>query len=745
MNFYLLNQLINQLGVAVKLRNYDEMAYHPVSEKLVQILQTKTQNTNPLFFRVLVAYYFGVVAAQMGAQISGWAGKGNIPINVYAFNLSPSGTGKGHSSTLIESEVLNQFREIFTEYTFPQMAAANLEKLSAKRAIRNGSDPNDELKKLEKDFISLGALLFTFDSASTAAIKQMRQKVLMAGVGACNLQVDEIGANLSGSSEALTTYLELFDKGLVKDKLLKSTADTLRFEKIDGATPSNMLLFGTPSKLLDGGATESLLMELLDMGYARRCFFGIILKASKVQGLSPDEVMAQLFDNTNDEFLEKLSERLGALADRVNINKVIHLPRDIARILIEYKLACEKQGTLLNDNENIRRSELEHRYFKVLKLAGAFAFIDSSPEITQEHLENAIKLAEDSGVAFNLLMTPERPYIKLAKYLAQAKSDVTLPDLDADLPYFRGSKTQKEDMISMATAYGYKNNIIIKKAFNDGIMFLSGESIERTNLDKMILSYSSDMTEGYQNAEAPFNKLSNLISLPDYHWLNHHLLNGYDKDPATGGFLGYRLEENCLRGFNLLVLDVDGKINLSTAKLLLKDYAALYYTTKRHTESEHRFRIVLPMNYTLKMDAKEYKEFFNNIMEGLPFEIDTSTSHRCKKWLTHAGDVSYTKGELFDVLPYIPKTSKNDDRTKLLQDQQAMDNLERWVLNNTGSGNRSNMLIRYALILVDAGFDFDAVRLKILDLNNKLADKLDEAEITATILKTVVKALASRP
>ena len=73
-----------------------------------------------------------------------------------------------------------------------------------------------------------------------------------------------------------------------------------------------------------------------------------------------------------------------------------------------------------------------------------------------------------------------------------------------------------------------------------------------------------------------------------------------------------------------------------------------------------------------------------------------------------------------------------------------MDNLERYIINNTGDGNRSNMLIRYALILVDAGFVFDVIRTKVLELNNKLADKLDESEITTTILTTTAKAIAKR-
>ena len=88
------------------MKPYDEMEYHPTSEKLVKVLQTKTQNSNPLFFREETAFYFGLVSAQMRASIKGWVGKTNIPINVYTMALAPSGTGKGHSAAIIEDEVL---------------------------------------------------------------------------------------------------------------------------------------------------------------------------------------------------------------------------------------------------------------------------------------------------------------------------------------------------------------------------------------------------------------------------------------------------------------------------------------------------------------------------------------------------------------------------------------------------------------------------------------------------------------
>ena len=177
---------------------------------------------------------------------------------------------------------------------------------------------------------------------------------------------------------------------------------------------------------------------------------------------------------------------------------------------------------------------------------------------------------------------------------------------------------------------------------------------------------------------------------------------------------------------------------------MLNGYKAIYYTTKRHTDQENRFRIILPTNYTLKMDSKEYKEFYNNILKDLPFEIDTQCATRTKKWLSNANaEVLITDGELFDVLPYIPKSSKNAEREQRLESQQELDNLERWVINNTGDGNRNNMLHRYASVLMDAGFSFENIKEKTIALNNKLIDKLDELELSNTVFHTIAGKMAS--
>lgn len=712
------------------MKTFEEMQYNPSAEKLVEILCHKTR-MNPLFLRVLVGYYFAMAASQMRATIV-THDRGDIPVSMYALNLSPSGTGKGVSTGFMENEVMHLFRDRFLNETFPALAEQNLPKLANKRAVRKGTDPDDELVKVQKEFDSLGNLAFSFDSGTPAAVKQMRHKLLMADAGSVNLQIDEIGANLVGNLEVLTTFLELYDVGTIKQKLTKNTSENVRSEEIIGRTPTNMLLFGAPSKLLNGGKTEEELYAMLETGYARRCFFGYNKAANRPKNLTPEDVYNMMTSKSDNQYVTQFAEHMENLADIINVNRRITISKETTLLLIEYRLKCENEADQLPEHEEIKKAEISHRYFKALKLAGAYAFVENSPELTEDHLYQAIKLAEESGAAFHQLLTRDRNYVKLARYISACKRDVTQADLVEDLPFYRGAASQKQEMLTLAIAYGYKNNLIIKKSFSDGIEFLRGETLEPTDLSKMVVAYSHDIAQGYQNEFAPFDKLHRLTQAPGLHWINHHLIDGH------------RQEDSCKAGFNMVVLDVDGGVNLSTVRMLLKGYKYLIYTTKRHTDEEHRFRVILPMNYVLALDAKDYKEFMKNLFEWLPFELDTATNQRARKWLSHDGHYEYNDGELLDVLPFIPKTSKNEERKERLNTQQSMDNLERWVINNIGDGNRNNMLLRYAMILLDAKFGFEEIRSRVMQLNNKIADKLDESEIMATIMITVGKALATR-
>lgn len=705
--------------------------HHPAIEEITEVLCNKTQNTDKGFFRTEVAYFLAKMASIMRATIV-TKDRGEIPVNLYALALATSGFGKGHSVNIMEGDFIAGFRKRFMEDAMPVIAEKHLWELANDRALRSGTDPQEEFENVEKEYKRAGAYAFTFDSGTSPAVKQLRHKLLLANCGAINLQIDEIGSNLVGQTEVLTTFLELYDQGRIKQKLTKNTAENTRNEELDGKTPTNMLLFGTPSKLLDGGQTEEQFYSFLETGYARRCLFGIGQHDRKAfHSQTPEEIYNRLIQPGNNNVVNKWATQFHSLADPAVYGWKMVVEDDVAIRLLEYKIACEKASDQMADHEEIRKAELSHRYFKALKLAGAFAFVDGSPEVEMGHLMSAILLTEESGESFQAILNREKTYVKLAKYIASVGTEVTHADLLEALPFYKSGNAARNEQMTLATAWGYKKHIIIKKSFVDGIEFFRGETLEETNLDEMILSYGDHWAYNYLGERVPFDQLHQLTQAPGMHWANHHFKNGH------------RSAENVIVGFNMIVIDVDEGSTLESVHELLKEYKFMTYTTKRHQTEGYgdRFRVILPINYVLELDSDEYKEFMNNVTGWLPFKTDEAANQRERKWETFDGGTFHynMEGEILDALPFIPKTSKNEQYRQNFQKIESYDNLERWFAQRIAAGNRNNQMLKFALALVDNGMSLMEVSKKVHAFNDKLNTPLDKDEIDTTILVTVAK------
>jgi hypothetical protein len=349
-----------------------------------------------------------------------------------------------------------------------------------------------------------------------------------------------------------------------------------------------------------------------------------------------------------------------------------------------------------------------------------------------DHLLQAILLIEESGQAFQSILRREKTYVKLAKYIAGTDIEVTHADLNEALPFYKSGNAARNEMMLMAMAWGYKQNIIIKKRFEDGIEFFKGETLETTNLEEIRISYSDNWAYQYQNEVVPFTELHQLTQEQGMHWTNHHFKNGH------------RADENVVPGFNLIVVDIDKGVSLSMAQDLMKEYKFLTYTTKRHTEDANRFRMIFPINYTLYLDAEEYKEFMQSVLSWLPFESDASTIQRARKWESYSGgEYAYNlEAEMLDALAFIPKTTKNEQWKQGVASVQSLDNLERWFAQRIQDGNRNNQMLKFALALVDSGMDFMSISTQIKNFNERLSNRLSDDEINSTILQTVSKKMS---
>lgn len=710
----------------------EQMKHHPLLEQLVDILSARTQNPDKNFFSIMACYHLVKCASMMRTRVDA-QGFGNLLVNFYGINAAPSGYGKGHSARIIEEQVTNLFKANFKDFTLPFVTEKSLTDLAYKRAIRTGKDEQETLSEVLTEYRKLGEFLFGFDSGTTPAVKQFRHKLLMSDIGSINFEVDEMGSNLLNNKEIVDVYLELYD-GTVKPKLTKNTSESVRNEEIEGKTPTNMLMFGTPELLLDGGTTEKTFFDMLTTGYARRCFFGFSNIDNQVKTLTVAERLAMLTDRSTDKALQTMSNQLAKLSDPVNHNFQVSIPDAVMVSVLEYQIHCEELMESFKTSDTIRRAEARGRYFKTIKLAGAFAFLDLSPDMTIEHWEAAVKVAEMSANCFNQLLARDPAHARLAKYLAECVEPMTHAELIEELPYFPKTSASQKDLIKNAVAWGYKNNVIIKRSFVDDIEFIHGESLQLTDIDNLILSHSGDIANGYiPETKVPFDKLHVITAKPHWNWCSHRFVDGR------------RLTTHVIQGFNLIVLDIDGTATIDSARNVLQDYTYHMYTTKRHSEDAPRFRIVLPMSHTLKLSTDEYTEFMHNVLEYLPFETDDQTCQANRKWLSNdSGQVYTNQGKLFDVLPFIPKTKKNEERKKFIEDIGSMDKLERYFFSKAEEGSRNNILFKYGAALIDAGHELDAIKAMISSFNSKLPKPLSDVELASTVLSSITVRFCQR-
>lgn len=703
----------------------DDYKMNTFQEKIVDVLCDKTGNNDRSFFRVMVVYKMAELACNMRASVN-FAGTKNIPVNVYALDLAPSGYSKNASMNILEKEVFRKAKDEFLLHTWETESSTNLDLLAVRLSSLKGIDTEDARIEIGKEWDRLPRHLYNFGSSTAEGFKALRTKLDMAGIGATSQVLDEIGTNLAGNQEVFGVQLETFDMGENKQKLIKTDGGN---RDVGQSVPSCLFAFGTQSKLFDAGNTEKLFFEKLEEGYGRRLIIGYVPTHKRDEVLTVDEVYEKMTNPTTISDLVSYSDYLKTLVVATNANKTLTMDKEVEKKFIEYRLHCDNFAGSLKEHEEIYRAVLMHGYWRAIKIAGVYAWIDGKDEVEMEHFESAVALVEECNKNFKKMLTRKKPYEKLADYIVDAGRELTQVDLTEDLSFYRGSESQKNELLRLSTAYAYNNNMVLKNTIKDGIEFFSGEKLEETDIDKIQVSYSSDVATGYKVGVNKFELLHQLVTRNGLHYCSH----GF-KD-------GHRKADNAIKGFNLLILDVDSGLDIDVCKHLLRDYTFLIATTKSHTPDVHRYRIILPMSHKLYLSKDEYKSFMKNVFSWLPFDSDEQTGEIARKWQSHKGDYTYNYGSLIDVMRFIPNTSKEAKFKKRVSTVGDSDVLQKWFLLNYNweEEGRNNMLIRYGLSLLDDGMSSDNIRYSMLDLNNKIDKPLSEKEIESTCMKTIIR------
>ena len=710
--------------------NFSSMDYHPGTEALTKYLCTRANTEDYHFARITMACYLGIVCSTMRYSVL-LPGDRPVPVNIFSVGLMPSGAGKGVITGELEDVILKPLSNKFNT-TWKDKREILIMQEAQNVANQFHTDPADEEKKVRKQWELLGEPYLYFEEATDPAFKQARSAMIKTPYGALNFIVDECFGVDAANAEVMESMIKTYDVGGLKQKLIKHSSDNPRTIDGTGNVPTNMLLFGTGSHL-DDPVIHRDFMKRCVSGLARRAFFSYTREYIKPKMSAVDKL--NMFKTTGTASnVSQFVKAIERMIDPSNEGRQFYMEEPTNIYQLEYQIHCENRADKLKDK--VMKAEMTHRYMKVTKLAAIFAAWDDSDEITREHLQASMKIAEDADEHMQRLTQSVPLHARLAEYLADHDGPVTMAMLVAQLPWFKGSISAREEMLQLASEYGYSNSIILNQETRNGITFLSGEGIKENDLTKIIVAAGNHDAYNYQNGHAKWENLYKVVTGQGNHWTNHHL------------DAGHRISENVISGFNIIVLDIDNDdaamyTPIAAAKELLADYSYLLYESKRSTPEQERYRIILPMSHTLKLPEEVYAKFMTNIYDWLPIHLDTQTNQRNRKWLGYDKGVTYNKGKLLPVLDFIPDTAAAANIRKQTIAMGDVTNMQRWFIRQiTGGATRNNSLTKYAFMLIDAGLDQESAEKAVLDLNAKLPEPLPKSEISSTIFSSMAKKLA---
>lgn len=262
----------------------------------------------------------------------------------------------------------------------------------------------------------------------------------------------------------------------------------------------------------------------------------------------------------------------------------------------------------------------------------------------------------------------------------------------------------------------------------DSLLLTWDQEIIPTPNPSINISISEDITSGFLPIKILFSDLP-YIALAKINYSPTEF-----KD-------GYRRLDNALEGNNVIVLDIDDGWTIAEAKKFLEEHnlLALITTTKSHLlpkndqPSRDRFRIFLPVLSPFKGTTNEYRCMMQNIFKYFQDKPDKATCDMSRTFYGNAnkdnhGYIFINGWKLLDLDKFERKPQRPDQEIKLIHSGD-MTKLEDYWIKEAVTGNRNNTLFKafsfYKNKLLSAGEILD----KVLIINSKLADPLEEIEV----------------
>jgi len=516
---------------------------------------------------------------------------------------------------------------------------------------------------------------------TSAGMFNVAEAVYESSFGSVNIYADEFLDHVATSTQSIGKLKEAYD-GEFRARIIVGDAKAKKMRDIENL-PSNFL--GMAS--LDNASSETMkILERLSKGGLYRRSIIVV-----------DESHPEFNDDRVETFNTKVSKKITASREhwRADFNSRMSKFGNMGTLLAVYPSDdwVKEESYLWLDkwlvdraNENkidstllwdVGASEV------ILNIAYLVAFLDNK-EVTREYVDWAkdyfIRTRDGIGNA----MRDRRDYEEIT-YLLHNQSGLSQADmLQLDrhncIPQASG---KFKDAIKVVREIAYKQgkSLTITRGAVERFSIVQQES---TNLKKLIFSFDNDSCKDEKKAIAfspeylswaDVDRLAVSDKVRSFTTCHYEMSNKTDPD-------GHRRAENYIEACNVIAFDIDDGMTIEDACEALDGYVFLLYTTKSHTDQDHRFRIIIPVAKKFEVTSEQYKDMMTNVAEFLGLTLDTKARNVSRLFFTNKNAKIVIKREphqsddpdlsivLLDIEPCMPDTDMRENYVQFISERR---------------------------------------------------------------------------
>lgn len=543
-----------------------------------------------------------------------------VPMNLIAFILAKSGAKKTSSVQKME-----------------KMIQIGLDIINKKREQKE--------RQLAMELDAAPRTLMPLSNALSTApgLLQNLNDFKEEGIGLPNMVVDEVSTAIATNIDFVPNVeivAQLFDDGDCKVKVLKDKEQQSQEVKGMGMTA---LFVGSEKGILDDPSVlRKFLLEFISKLGRRAMFVYPSFEIAEEQEFDSIDDFLTLIDSEENDMrdygkeIQRHVAKISANYIDKDVNKV-GLDGDASRLWKIYQAYCKALADEIDEDEEVRKLEQEHRPWKMLKLAGVYTAWAEKDDISVQEIKEAIYAVENTGSHLNKFIIKARrePYELVIDWLQSHDEPLTTHQV-IKLGWIK-KKAQLTDIITNANSKLKGEGTI--ELVRDELHFRKFEFLSKDDkhwssfkkLPKMEIEQTmEERNVSYQEAKQIEKTKRNYLINDEYVWKERDW-NGLKallcNDCAYTSFKfigGRRGKDNIDSGSTFAILDIDDSDEtINEVADRLQDFRYHMALTSDAT-NPYKFRVLLQFDIEVKIPRSQWTSFIEivSMYLGLPMPID---------------------------------------------------------------------------------------------------------------------------